>query len=139
MSCKPQAFSGKLPTAVVLHDVSSTVVNLSDVAVYHSARNDEWVWVKNMPGSLMLRYLPDKIVQEAASFLYFVLAGWKWRPFFTGKIDSLRKFPAMIRKRKTVQARARVGSAYVKSVLTPVFDPRLVGAKIRRLLATRGS
>ena len=50
-----------VPTAIVYHKLNTTARKLSDVHVYYHTRNLEFVWVKNMPTKLMLRYLHHKI------------------------------------------------------------------------------
>lgn len=111
-----------VPEAVVHHKVSASIVALSDTAVYFFARNNEWVWIKNVPLKFIICNLPQRILYECASFGYFCLLEGKWRPFLRGKIDAILGMPAMLRKRKTVQSLVRLTDAQIKSSLVPVID-----------------
>lgn len=125
-----------VPTAVALHRVSTTIGKLDGLAVYYSARNEEYVWIKNMPAPLMLRYLHHKIIQELAALLYFCLKRGQWGPFLRGKRDAARALPALWRKRAGIQRRKRVANAALARELTPLFERRLVQDKLGKLLAT---
>src|SRR3990172_13075980 len=47
-----------VPTAVVYHHLGATIGKGSDRAVYFSQRNTEFVYLKNMPLVLLLKYWP---------------------------------------------------------------------------------
>lgn len=127
-----------VPSAVVLHQVSTSVRALSDVAVYYSARNDEQVWVKNMPAGLMIRYLHHKVLQELGGLIYFCVAHGKWKPYLRGKLDAFNLLPTMLRKRKAIQRRRKVSLRYIQSVLTPILSARLAKGKLRKLFIKQG-
>jgi len=109
-----------VPEAVAYHKVSATLGNLSDSAVYYLSRNVEWVWVKNVPFQLMLRYLHHRILAELVTFVYLCFIKHKWRPFFRGKIDALRKMHIMISQRKSVQGLIRLSNEQIKQELLPI-------------------
>lgn len=50
-----------VPTAVVHHMGSAFMGKGSDTSIYYAHRNRVWVYVKNMPGRLFWRYLPQHI------------------------------------------------------------------------------
>lgn len=124
-----------VPSAIVFHKVSATIGRLSDRAVYHSARNEEYVWIKNMPTSLMFRYLHHKLIQEIAVFIYVCIRWGKWMPFFRGKIDAFKNLPKFLRKRREIQSKKRVTDQYIKTMLIPLFDKRLTHQKLKRLFS----
>jgi GT2 family glycosyltransferase len=99
-----------VPDSVAYHKVSATLGVLSDTAVYHYARNIEWVWIKNVPLITMLRYTPQRIMYESVSFIYYCIVAGKWKAYCKGKFDACRKLPAMIKKRKQVQKLVRLNS-----------------------------
>jgi GT2 family glycosyltransferase len=109
-----------VPEAVVYHKVSATNGIMSDITVYHFSRNTEWVWIKNTPLNLMLRYLPQKFIYEMASFGYFCILQKKWRPFLKGKVDAFAKLFPMLKKRKLVQRSIKLTSAQIKKELMPI-------------------
>jgi GT2 family glycosyltransferase len=123
-----------VPGAVVHHVANATAVRLSDTHVYYHTRNLEFVWLKNMPLGLMLRFAHHKIIQEIGAFCYLCLRHGKWRPYFRAKRDALRMAPAMWRKRKEIQRRRRVSNAYLKSMMTSLFSTEWIGQKIRQFI-----
>ncbi len=110
-----------VPEAVVYHKVSATVGEYSSTAVYYFARNIEWVWIKNIPLNLILRYLPQKLIYEIASFGFFCILKKKWRPFMKGKIDAFLKLPSMLKKRKIIQRSVKLTDPQIKRELMPIL------------------
>jgi len=108
--------------AVAYHRVSSSIGVLSDTSVYYFARNNEWVWLKNVPLKYMICKLPHRILYECAFFGYFCLVKNKWKPFFRGKYDALRGTPAMLKKRRDIQALVRLSDAEIKTSLVSLVD-----------------
>ena len=119
-----------VPGAVIYHIGSATTVRLSDFHVYHHTRNLEFVWIKNMPIGLMLRFAHHKILQEFGSFCYLCLRHMKWRAFFTAKRDALKMLPVMLKKRKLIQSRRRVSNRAIRQLLTSVFSVDMIRSKI---------
>ena len=109
-----------VPEAVVYHKVSASIGYLSDTSVYYFARNTEWVWIKNVPFRLMLRYLPQRIMYEIASFGYSCILKNRWRPFIRGKVDALIGLPLMIKKRRQVQPLIRLTGRQIRKELIPI-------------------
>lgn len=106
--------------AVVWHKVSATVGHLSDKTVYFFARNNVWVWLKNLPLPLMILYLPHRMVYEFASLCYYCIIHGKWRAYFNGKIDAFQLAGKMIKKRRIVQKNISVSLSDIKEQLIPI-------------------
>jgi GT2 family glycosyltransferase len=123
-----------VPTAVAYHVANATTGRLSDLHVYYHTRNLEFVWIKNMPTGLMIRFAHHKIIQELGSFCYLCLRHGKSRPYFRAKRDTLRMFPLMLKKRKQIQTRRRVPNRYLRSVLTSMFTFGFFRQKMRQLI-----
>jgi GT2 family glycosyltransferase len=123
-----------VPRAVVYHKVNASIGRLTDMAVYYHTRNLEFIWIKNLPAALMLRFAHHKIVQELGSFGYLCLRHRKWRAFFRGKIDALRMIPKMLEKRADIQRRKTVSNNYLRSLLTPIASRELLRQKIIQLI-----
>ena len=123
-----------VPGAVVHHVSNATAGRLSDTHVYYHTRNLEFVWLKNMPLGLMVRFAHHKIMQEVGAFCYLCLRHGKWRPYFRAKRDALRLVPVMWKKRKEIQRRKRVSNFYLKSIMTSLFTRELIGRKIRQFI-----
>jgi GT2 family glycosyltransferase len=92
-----------VPAAVAYHKVNAASVRLSDQQVYYHARNLEFVWIKNMPAGLMLRFAHHKLIQEIGAFCYLCIRHTKWRAYFRAKRDALKMLPAMLKKRVQIQ------------------------------------
>jgi GT2 family glycosyltransferase len=123
-----------VPEAVAHHKGNATSERLSWLHVYYHTRNLEFVWMKNMPAELMIRFLHHKLIQELAAFGYVCLRHGGWRPFFQAKIDALRMLPNMLKKRREVQGRRKVSNRYVKQILTPIFDREYLIRKARQMI-----
>ncbi len=123
-----------VPTAVAYHVANATARRLSDLHVYYHTRNLEFVWIKNMPLGIMLRFAHHKIIQELGSFCYLCLRHGKWGPFLKAKRDALKMLPVMLKKRTKIQARKRVPNRYVRSVLSSMFTFGFFRQKIKQLI-----
>lgn len=109
-----------VPEAIVYHKVNASVGVMSDFGVYHFARNTVWVWIKNLPFSFLVRSLPQRVMYELSSFVYFCLVKGKWRPFLRGKYDALRGIGKMWRKRKDILPLVRLRYSDVTDELMPI-------------------
>jgi GT2 family glycosyltransferase len=109
-------------SAIVYHKMNATVGRLSDVHVYYHSRNLEFVWVKNMPPALMLRFAHHKVIQEFGAFCYVCVRHGKWRAFLRAKRDALMMLPKMLKKRRAIQRRRKVSNKYIKGMLTSIFN-----------------
>ena len=123
-----------VPNAIVYHRVNATIGRMSDLHVYFHSRNLEFLWLKNMPTGLMLRYAHHKVLQEIGSFCYLCLRLGKWKAFFMGKRDALRFLPRMWKKRQKIQERKKVTDRYIQSLLTPVFSREIFRQKVRQFI-----
>ena len=99
-----------VPTAVVYHHLGATIGKGSDRAVYFSQRNTEFVYLKNMPLVLLLKYWPLHVLADVVSFGAHIARG-KTRAFISAKLDALRMMPGVIRKRRQIQKARRASAA----------------------------
>lgn len=123
-----------VPKAIVYHQVNATIGRMSDLHVYYHVRNLEFLWIKNMPTGLMLRYAHHKLIQELGSFCYLCLRLGKWKAFFLAKRDALRLLPKMWKKRHHVQANKKVTNKYIQSLLTPAFSREIIRQKVHQFI-----
>jgi hypothetical protein len=126
-----------VPTAIVYHKSHATSGRLSDLHVYYHTRNLEFVWIKNMPARLMLRYAHHKLIQEIGAFCYLCLRRMQWRPFFKAKKDALKMLPKMWRKRREIQQMRRVSNRYIQGLLTPIYSKELLKRKVQQFIRGR--
>jgi len=106
-----------VPQAVVRHHVNASIGTLSRNYVFYGHRNSEYVYWKNMPLSLLLLYLPERMLFNAFSFLYFLLRG-RAGAFLHSKVDFVRNLGRLLEKRKAVQRQRRLGTSRLRSQLT---------------------
>lgn len=93
--------------AVTFHEGSAITERESDFSIYHGHRNLVWTYFKNMPTRLLWLYLPQHILMNIISILYYTV---KRRPgvILKAKWHALRGLPAMLRKRADVKLAAGV-------------------------------
>lgn len=96
-----------VPDAVVDHVGSASTGRHSDFSVYHAHRNLVWVYFKNMPWPLFWIYLPQHVLLNLVSLVWFSLHGQS-RVILRAKWHALRGLPRILRGRRRVQAGKRV-------------------------------
>jgi GT2 family glycosyltransferase len=91
-----------VPAAVVRHVGSAAKGRHSAFAVYHGHRNLVWTFVKNMPGPLLLCYLPLHLAFTLVAIAWYSLRGMGGT-ILRAKWDALRGLPRVLRQRRAVQ------------------------------------
>ena len=89
-------------SARVMHEGSGVVGEYSDFHVYHGHRNLVWVYVRNMPGSLLWLYMPQHLLYNLASVILFMLRG-KTRAILRAKRDAVKGLGRAWRQRRAIQ------------------------------------
>jgi len=105
-----------VPDAVVHHMVNKSIGTFSHSYVYYGHRNSECLFWKNMPTSLLWRYIPERLMFNLLSFFYFSLKG-RGISFLKAKLDFLRQYPETHRKRKMIQAERTLSTADLRLLL----------------------
>ena len=114
-----------VPTAVVYHKVGETKRRISSIdRLTH--RNNRLMWLKNAPGLLLLKYATRVLTEEMqrlANGLGIGLSGLR-RPdvkdlkmFLAADAELLRLLPEIRRKRREIQGKRVVSTAYIESFL----------------------
>jgi GT2 family glycosyltransferase len=107
-----------VPDAVVRHVGSATTGGQrSDFSVYHGHRNLVWTYFKNMPWPLFWLYLPQHILLNFVSIVYFALRG-QGRVILRAKWDALKGLPRILKERRRIQKSRRVSSSELRRVMT---------------------
>lgn len=106
-----------VPSAVVYHMGGATLGSgLTDFICYHQWRNTLWIIAKDLPAGALLRHAPQLVLGQLVSLAMAVrdrrLGVW-WRAWR----DALRAMPHVLRKRREVQARRRVGRQALDAVI----------------------
>jgi GT2 family glycosyltransferase len=100
-----------VPSSVVYHKVSaSSGGTRSDFVVHMSSRNQEWMYVKDMPGTLFWTRLPAHLVYNIGRFVVYSIKGQPL-PFLRGKWQALIGLRQALAKRKQVQATKAVADS----------------------------
>ncbi|MBS0208534.1 MAG: glycosyltransferase family 2 protein [Planctomycetes bacterium] len=102
--------------ATVRHVGSAITVKHSDFYLYHGHRNLPWVYVKNMPGVLFWLFLPQHLLLNLASVVYFALRG-RGRVLLRAKRDAIGGLPRFLRKRRQQAAQRKVSLAATLKML----------------------
>lgn len=124
-----------VPSAVVYHKVRSTIGHMSDAAVYYTLRNSEFVRIKNIPLLLFIKCLPEFILGIISEFLYFVVRHKKLKLYLKAKIDVIKFFPKMLRKRRDIMENVKkVDNRYIHSVMASIWDKEFFIMKIKKFL-----
>jgi len=122
-----------VPDAIVYHRSRGTSRALPQGLVYLAQRNIEYVYIKNMPTALMLRYGLHHLVYDAGGLVYFTRRG-HLRSFLKAKWDALKAFPRLLRKRKEIQKGRALSSNQVRKLLVTNW----FGLGVRKAFATDG-
>ncbi len=105
-----------VPEAVVYHKVSATIGKTSKDYMYLSQRNIEYVFYKNMPTRLLLKYLPLHIIFNFGALVYSIRK-WRLFSFLRAKAAFLCRFDKVLSKRREVQSRRIVKDSYIDQIL----------------------
>jgi GT2 family glycosyltransferase len=108
-----------IPTAIVYHNIGGTSGIENDFTLYYGQRNIDCVYLKNMPTSLLVKYLPIHFIYTILSLIYNLYHG-KGKTYISSKIDAFRQIGLVLKKRKNIQNGRKVSSKYLQQI----FDNR---------------
>ncbi|HXW68647.1 MAG TPA: glycosyltransferase family 2 protein, partial [Dissulfurispiraceae bacterium] len=91
-----------VPSAVVYHKVRSTIGRMSDLAVYYTVRNSEFVRIKDMPCRVFFRCFPSFLAGMLTEFVLFGIRHRRPGLYLKAKSDALRLLPRMMKKRTDI-------------------------------------
>lgn len=57
------------------------------------------------------------------------------RLYIKAKIDAVRLFPGMLRKRRHIMNSMKVDTKYLYSIMTPVWNREFLARKVRKFLS----
>ena len=131
-----------VPAAVMYHHLSATLQKVPAQRVFWSQRNIEYLYVKNMPTALMLRFAPRRIAYEVSTALYFTLHG-HGGSFFKSKLAVLNNFSRLWRERHNIQQRRALSNSDLIALLHrewfgPKWRKLVTGGRQSKALAQSG-
>ncbi len=103
-----------VPGAIVYHRYRATNKKTPSRQVFYSQRNIDFVYLKDMPLSLMLRSAPERLLYEIGAAIYFAKQG-TGTAFLKSKWDVFRHLPSLLRKRREIQARRTATNAQIRA------------------------
>jgi GT2 family glycosyltransferase len=114
-----------VPSAIVYHKASSSIIHDSPISVYYDHRNLEWVYMKNMPARLIPRTIFQHLIYNIAAFLYFSAHG-NMTKFVQAKWHAFNALREALQKRRLIQRDRKVDAEYIYTLLEKeLFIPRL--------------
>ena len=96
-----------VPGAIVYHKVNRTVGRNSDFLLYHSRRNVEYTFFKNMPFPLIIVTFPLHFIYNLLTFVQAFLDK-RIKVFLKSKKDFLKNFKEIYRLRKKIQENRKI-------------------------------
>ena len=121
-----------VPQAIVYHIGSASTSKKSDFSVYYGHRNLEWTYYKNMPSILFWLFFPVHVLMTFF-FIAYLTSGGRGKVIWRAKIDALKGFRKMKRKRKEIQASRIVSTKEIYQALERgIFTPLRVSIQRRR-------
>lgn len=123
-----------VPTAVVYHKVRSSIGQMSDMAIYYTLRNSEFVRMKNISLGIFIRCLPEFLIGVLTEFIYFAIKHKRLGLYFKAKMDAIRLFPRMLKKRAMVMKNKKVNNRYLLTIMTSVWQKDFLITKIKKFL-----
>ncbi len=120
--------------ATCYHKVRSSIGKMSDIAVYYTLRNSEFVRIKNLPTSFFMRYLLGFILGGISEFLYFAVKHRYPILYFKAKLDAMKMFPVMLKKRKTNMKAKGATNGVLRDITTPLLEKKFLKRKLRKFI-----
>ncbi len=105
-----------IPTAVVHHVHSASIVRHSPLQIYHGTRNDLYVLAKNMPAVLLLKYCPNIFRQRCRMLMDSIFQG-RTGSWIKAELTFLLNFCPMMFKRLRIQREKRVSRTHIENIL----------------------
>jgi GT2 family glycosyltransferase len=105
-----------VPDAVVRHVGGASSGRRSGFSVYHGHRNLVWTFFKDMPAALLLVYLPQHVLLNVLSLVWFSSRG-QGRVILRAKWDAFRGLPRVLLERRAVQRGRSVGAGALRTAM----------------------
>jgi GT2 family glycosyltransferase len=110
------------PRARAYHRLMSTSANIGHFGRYQSIRNCIYLYVKNLPPPLVWKYLP-KFLLGLALMAANDVRRRRFRAIAGAYVEAAAHLPALLAKRRQVQATRRVEVRYIDSILVHSLPP----------------
>jgi hypothetical protein len=121
-----------VPAAIVYHRVRSSIGHMSDMAVYYTLRNSEFVRMKNVPLGIFIRCFPACLIWTLTEFAYFAIKHKKIGLYFKAKSDAIRMLPKMLKKRAVIMKEKKMSNKYLLSIMTSLWQKDFLLTKVKK-------
>jgi GT2 family glycosyltransferase len=111
-----------VPDAIVYHRGSATAGIRTDRTIYHILRNKEWVFYKNMPYQLLIKYLIPHFFYNICWLVFWTLHG-KGVIAFRAYLHAALQWRSVLQKRKLVQMCRRSDWRYIDHLIIKWYKP----------------
>lgn len=105
-----------IPTAVVHHVHSASIVKNSSLQIYHGTRNALFVLAKDMPSVLLVKYVLPILRQRCRILMDSVFQG-QTGPWIRAELDFLLSLFSTLCKRMKIQGGKRIGATSIETLL----------------------
>lgn len=106
------------PTAVIYHlGCGTTGSGYHPLVVRLSSQNNWNTIVKNIPGPLLLKFLPQILYWQLYYFAVVIVRGGQVVPWLHGTARALKLLPNMLRKRKQIRHQRKVPIEYMERMI----------------------
>lgn len=107
-----------VPSSIIYHlGCGTTGSGYHPLVVKLSAQNNWNTIVKNIPGPLLLKFLPQIAYWQAYYLAVVIVRGGQLIPWLHGSLRALLMLPRMISKRVAIASKRRVSTAYLEEVI----------------------
>lgn len=107
-----------VPDAVVRHVGSAVTGRHSDFSLFHGHRNLVWTYFKNMPGSLLVRFLWQHLLLNLVTVLVLSVRYRSTAPV-RAKYSAMKGIRRALRQRRGIQSSRVCTDADLRSAMTP--------------------
>jgi GT2 family glycosyltransferase len=122
-----------VPTAVIYHlGCGTTGSGYHPLVVRLSSQNNWNTIIKNIPGPLLLKFLPHIAYWQLYYFAVVIVRGGQVLPWLHGTLRALGLLPRMLNKRAQIRHQRRVPISYMENII--VESEEALAASRRRLI-----
>ncbi len=126
------------PAAIAYHHMMGTSATLNHFARYQTVRNCIYLYVKNMPDPLWLKYLPKYLLGLSLMAINDIRRR-RFHRTVGAYLDVIRHLPDLMAERRHIQRRRSVSTGYIDSILVHRLPPTQRNLlRIRNALQARG-
>ncbi len=128
--------SGYCDGVVAQHEgQASSGGGFNDFILYHGIRNSVWMLVKCVPWPVFWLCSPLIVLMHVAIFVRHGLGG-KGKVVLRLYRDAVRGIPAMLRKRRAIQAKRKIGAlAFMRCMTWRFYDADYLSQSLRQVFA----